>query len=361
MIQDGYDFLEVLGSLPPLEERLLLFCYKNGRFTFEQLLKVQNEKSDIILQAINNLLSLKLLQEYKFQSMKFYELNIQGVPSSMCERFPSGPIIPLVYQFNLLSDRLRMEGFRKAIEQIVEPGHVVLDLGCGTGIMSLIAAKRGGMVFAVEADPSVAEAAEYFIKSNSLDSKISLIVEDSRNLDLDIEVDIIICEMIDTGLIAELQVEVMNDAVKKWLKPGGRVIPHKAYTSAEIINMDYSFLDMDFRLIHFEEYGAKKSFQTMSSPFVYHTVDFTDDNSLEVSTNFSLKANTKSVANGLKIRTRTLLAGTIELRSSPWYNPPLILPFGDIPMNTGDELTVDLSYGLGAGFSSINYNATLMR
>ena len=61
-----------------------------------------------------------------------------------------GPEMPLELNYSdicshewMLKDSVRCEAFRKAIAEAVTPGCAVLDVGAGTGILSLFAAQAG--------------------------------------------------------------------------------------------------------------------------------------------------------------------------------------------------------------------------
>ena len=49
----------------------------------------------------------------------------------------------LAEHVDMLEDRVRCRAYAIAIRKAVRPGAVVLDLGCGTGILGLLALKAG--------------------------------------------------------------------------------------------------------------------------------------------------------------------------------------------------------------------------
>ena len=61
----------------------------------------------------------------------------------------------------MLRDRIRNNIFQKAIFQTVKPGQVVMDMGAGSGILSVFAARAGARkVYAIERTTIAAFARE---------------------------------------------------------------------------------------------------------------------------------------------------------------------------------------------------------
>lgn len=125
----------------------------------------------------------------------------------------------------MAADGVRMSAHARAIEQVVRPGSVVLDLGAGTGIFSLLAARAGARhVHAVDRNPAVWVARD-LAAENGFADRISVYEVSSFDLKLPEQVDVILSDMRGkTGLNGD-HLMAVRDARSRWLKPGGVAIP----------------------------------------------------------------------------------------------------------------------------------------
>lgn len=135
----------------------------------------------------------------------------------------------------MLKDEIRTSTYKKAIElnHHLFQDKVVMDVGCGTGILSMFAAKAGAKcVIAVDCS-NIVDAAKKIVEENRLSNKI--VVVKSKIEDLDKlphgykEVDIIISEWMGYCLFYESMLDTVIYARDKWLKKkGGLLFPDKA-------------------------------------------------------------------------------------------------------------------------------------
>lgn len=124
-----------------------------------------------------------------------------------------------------LSDEARLEAFSRAIEALVRPGHVVLDLASGTGILGLMACRAGAArVYSIEVGGMI-EAARGVAAENGVADKVIFVRGHSMHVDLPERVDVVVADQIGNfGFNAGI-VEYFADARQRLLKPGGVTIP----------------------------------------------------------------------------------------------------------------------------------------
>lgn len=124
-----------------------------------------------------------------------------------------------------LADRHRLDAFRRALQAAVRPGDVVLDLGCGTGILGFLACDAGARhVYAVDDGPIIGTARR-FARANGYADRITYIRELSTLVTLPEPVDVVVCDQLGPFGFEAGVIEYLADACRRLLKPDGRVLP----------------------------------------------------------------------------------------------------------------------------------------
>lgn len=129
-----------------------------------------------------------------------------------------------------LADPHRLAAFERAITQVVRPGDVVVDLGCGTGILGLFACRAGAAkVYAID-DGGILGIARQIAAANGFADRIVHIYGFSTRTELPERVDVVVADQMG-GLGFEAGVvEFFGDAARRMLKPGGRLLPRGVAT-----------------------------------------------------------------------------------------------------------------------------------
>ena len=129
------------------------------------------------------------------------------------------------YHRSMLIDEVRTTSFLRAILGTVKPGDVVLDMGCGTGVLSYFACIAGAKrVYAVE-HGSIIELAKAICRHNGFQERVIFLNDWSTNIDFPEPVDVIITETIGNLGFEEGILGWIIDAKKRFLTEGGRIIP----------------------------------------------------------------------------------------------------------------------------------------
>jgi predicted RNA methylase len=243
------------------------------------------------------------------------------------------------YHQNLLADQERLAAFYEAVKE--KSKGIVYDLGTGSGVLALWAASRANFVYAVEKDPLTAEMA----RKNLFNLKnLSLIVDDARNVSFPEKADLIICEMLDTALIDEEQVPVLN-SVRKYLKEDGTIIPCGVFHGIELVSLD------SVHPIYLE--GDPQPHHVLSALLIYDKNNFKEPIVEKVKFRLPIEVNKSGGVSGIKITTFTLLTPDLICGPTPMFNPPLLVPTNHIQAVKGENLILNLSYSMGGGLDTI--------
>ena len=131
----------------------------------------------------------------------------------------------------MLGDHVRVDAYRRAIERQVK-GRIVLDLGCGTGILAMLAARAGARhVYAIE-ETSILGVARELARANGLASSITFLAGNSRDVTLPEKVDVVVSELIGNEPLGERIIPVLRDAGRRFLREGGTMIPARLSVAA---------------------------------------------------------------------------------------------------------------------------------
>jgi precorrin-6B methylase 2 len=127
---------------------------------------------------------------------------------------------------SLLKDKNRNRPFYRALKENITRDSSVIDIGSGTGLWAIAAARMGAKrVVAIEQEPLLIGLIKTLAHENGVADKVEVIQGISKEVQLGREFDIIISETIGHVIFDEQIVPIMIDARERFLKPGGVLIP----------------------------------------------------------------------------------------------------------------------------------------
>jgi protein arginine N-methyltransferase 1 len=125
-----------------------------------------------------------------------------------------------------LRDRHRISAYERAINEVVAPGAVVVDLASGTGILGLLACRAGARrVYAIEQE-GIVGLARQIATANGYGGRITSIRGEARHVTLPERGDVVVADQIGGfGLEAGI-FDLFKDARVRFLRDGGTLVPN---------------------------------------------------------------------------------------------------------------------------------------
>lgn len=290
------------------------------------------------------------------------------------------------YHFKLLRDYERLSAFKEAIDDYAirnggdsndSTSKVAFDLGCGSGVLSYFASEYMGRIIAIELNNSTYQLAKENLKEFD---KIQVVNDDLLSFDfskLNEKADLIICEMLDTALIDEEEVPVLNRA-REFLNDDGEIIPRGMINSVEAIFMNNHF-------IQYEDDEYSPIYISLGESVVYSEFDFMNEIDCNFSAEIELKIygkeeldemgfeeklsqekyekfnfkenfnieEDKLKINGIKLTSFTKLNENIICGPTPMLNPEMLIPIKETEVSCGDSVRIGLEYVMGGGVETI--------
>jgi protein arginine N-methyltransferase 1 len=149
-------------------------------------------------------------------------------------------MFPLQSHLLILKDKLRLSAYRQAIFKAVRRGDVVVDIGTGTGILAFLAVQAGAKkVYAIEYG-SIIDVARKMAADNGYSDRICFTQGTAGEVDIPERADVIVTETIGSFGIDEGIMDLVLDARKRFLKPGGIIVPQKVRLQAVPVNIEHN-------------------------------------------------------------------------------------------------------------------------
>jgi tetratricopeptide (TPR) repeat protein len=184
------------------------------------------------------------------------------------------------WHLKMLADHERNDAFEKAIQRAIKPDSVVLDIGTGSGLLSMMAAKYGAkQIYTCEASSHIAEVAQKIIEKNGFKEKVSVFNLKSTQLtqkELTEKPNLIIAEIFDAGLIGEMAIPSFRHALKELCAENCQVIPAKAQVMGRLLHLPSSASVnpmksiSGFDLSPFDQFRVPKEYISEDLKLSYH-------------------------------------------------------------------------------------------
>jgi protein arginine N-methyltransferase 1 len=127
----------------------------------------------------------------------------------------------------MVEDAVRMTAYAAALREAVRPGSIVVDIGAGTGILSLLACRFGAArVYAIEPDDAIHVARENAL-ANGLADRIEWIQDFSTNVQLPEKADVVVSDLRGILPLFNKHIPAIIHARRNFLAESGRLIPER--------------------------------------------------------------------------------------------------------------------------------------
>lgn len=270
----------------------------------------------------------------------------------------------------MIRDRVRTDAYARALEHVVQPDALVLDIGSGTGILALLAAQCGArQVFAVEPENMI-ELARELAKANALADRITFIRGMSTEIELPEPVDVIVSDLHGVLPLFQVLIPSIVDARSRLLAEGGAQIPFKETLLAAPIELPGVYEE---RITSWEAsaYGldlagarpfAANSWRRVSAtpdelvadPATLAVLDYRSISSPNVSSSTEFEVKRPGTIHGVVVWFDSDLAEGVSFSNAPG-EPEMIYGQAFLPLleavdvSAGDLVSFDFSASLVAG------------
>ena len=270
----------------------------------------------------------------------------------------------------MIADRIRVGAYRRALERVVKPGDIVVDIGTGTGLFALFACQLGArQVYAIEAE-EVIDLAREIAQRNGCADRIEFIRAHSMSVDLPERADVIVSDIHGVLPPFERGLDSLRDARRRFMKEGATLIPRRDRlwtAAAELPDADYARVAVwsDGRwgvdLTPGARFGTDSAFTAATElahlrtePACLASIDYTQLDSPTVGGVATLTVTLDGFANGYALWFDTELADGVWITSAPGeettvYSRMFVPWTRPVALRAGDAIQADFRFALVNG------------
>lgn len=257
----------------------------------------------------------------------------------------------ILHAASLLSHRQRISKFSLAIEKSVRQEDYVIDIGTGSGILAILAAKRGATVTAIDINEESLRYAEKASKMNGVEDRIKFIHSHFLDYKNDQRADIVICEMLSSVMLIEQQIPAASYAVRHLLKPSGKIIPEEVrvfFVPVQGETLWNRFVIEGLEFPRVPQTTDKSQCRDLADPIETAHFDLTvPNNDAKVDRTLSFKVVEDGIIHGLVGMFESRLCEGITLQMEDGWRD-LFIPFTEpLSVKEGETIRVRVSYSPG--------------
>lgn len=259
------------------------------------------------------------------------------------------------FHIEMLLDEQRTQAYAEAIQNIISSDDIVVEPGTGSGVLSILAAGTGAKyVYAIELDEQMASIANNNFLKTPYSARIKLIQGDATEIDLPEHVDVILCEMLHSWLVEEVQAPVTLN-LKRFLKPGGRLIPYLVENYATLAYTQ-SF-QPGFPILspfHLWE-NDKVTPISLSNSVLVDKINFYTLESLDVNSTITFDITKSGIVNVIALDSRAEMLPGKWLGKTNTLFPTIYIPLDEpVHIYKGEKIQVQFRYQLGDRWTEID-------
>jgi len=176
----------------------------------------------------------------------------------------------------MINDKYRNNFYLSALKSVIKTNSSVLEIGTGSGLLSMMAANLGAHeINTCETNSIMAATARKIIADNNLGEKINVIQKKSTDIKIGIDInkpaDILVSEIFSSNLLSEDAIPSLEDAKQRLISKKAKIIPE--YGSIMIALFGGEDIGKNIYTEEFENIKLKKFNSIVAKKYILHRQD----------------------------------------------------------------------------------------